>query len=76
MTLESLIGGLSTDEKLAAMDLLWRDLSANQQEYPSPKWHERVISDRLANPSSNPKLGLDDAEADVRSKLDERRSQG
>lgn len=76
MTLESLIGGLSTDEKLAAMDLLWRDLSANQQEYPSPKWHERVIADRLANPSPDPKLGLDQAEADVRRRLDERRSQG
>ena len=76
MTLESLIGGLSTDEKLAAMDLLWRDLSANQQDYPSPKWHERVIADRLANPSTEPKLDLNQAEADVRRKLDERRSQG
>ena len=76
MTLESLIGGLSTDEKLAAMDLLWRDLSANQRDYPSPKWHERVIADRLANPSTEPKLDLNQAEADVRRKLDERRSQG
>ncbi|MEM9646336.1 MAG: addiction module protein [Planctomycetota bacterium] len=76
MSLESMIGGLSTDEKLAAMDLLWRELSANQQEYPSPKWHERVIADRLANPSRNPKMELDRAEAEVRGKLDERRSQG
>ena len=76
MTLESLIGGLSTDEKLAAMDLLWRDLSANQKEYSSPKWHERVIADRLANPSPEPKLELDQAEADIRGRLDERRSQG
>jgi len=29
MTIEALINSLSTDEKLAAMDLLWRDLSAN-----------------------------------------------
>lgn len=45
MTHESLIGGLSTDDKLAAMELFWRDLSAKQQLYASPKWHEGVSAD-------------------------------
>ncbi len=76
MTIETLISGLSTDEKLAAMDLLWRDLSANHADYPSPKWHERVISDRLANPSPEPRLDLTSSESEVRKALDERRSQG
>jgi hypothetical protein len=76
MTIETLISGLSTDEKLTAMDLLWRDLSANHASYPSPKWHERVISDRLANPSPESKLDIASSEAEVRKALDERRTKG
>ena len=76
MTIETLISGLSTDEKLTAMDLLWRDLSANHARYPSPKWHERVVSDRLANPSTEPKLDIASAEAEVRKALDDRRTKG
>jgi len=76
MTIETLISGLSTDEKLMAMDLLWRDLSAKRADYPSPQWHERVISDRLANPSPEPRLDLTDSESAVRKALDERRTKG
>lgn len=75
MTIETLLSGLSTDEKLAAMDLLWRDLSANSAAYPSPAWHGTVISDRLSNPSMEPKLSLDAAEADVRKSIDASRTQ-
>ncbi len=76
MTIETLISGLSTDEKLTAMDLLWRDLSANHTDYASPKWHARVISDRLANPSLEPRLDLTNSEFEVRKALDQRRTKG
>ena len=76
MTFETLISSLSTDEKLAAMDLLWRDLSANPDEYVSPAWHGELLADRLANPSSEPRLGLAEAEESIRSAIDARRNQG
>jgi hypothetical protein len=44
MTLKTMIGTLSRDEKLAAMDLIWRDLTADSQAFISPTWHEKVIS--------------------------------
>lgn len=75
MTIESMIGALSTDEKLVAMDLLWRDLSATGSKYVSPSWHQRVLAERISNPDSRPKLGLEAAEAEVRKALDEYRTE-
>ena len=76
MTLEAMLSGLSHSEKLAAMDLLWRDLSSEPTNYVSPEWHERIISERLANPAPGKPLPLKDAEKEVRERLDERRTQG
>ncbi len=76
MTLEAILSDLSHSEKLAAMDLLWRDLSSEPSKYVLPKWHERIIADRLANPASGKPLPLNDAKADVKERLDARRTQG
>ena len=76
MNLETMLNGLSRDEKLTAMDLLWRDLSSQPSKYVSPEWHERIIADRLANPATGQPLSLSDAEADVKERLDARRTQG
>lgn len=76
MTLEAMLSGLSHSEKLAAMDLLWRDLSRDASRYVSPEWHERVIVDRLANPAPDGSLPLNDAKAAVKSRLNARRTQG
>jgi hypothetical protein len=75
MTLEAMLSGLSHNEKLAAMDLLWRDLSREPARYVSPEWHERIITDRLANPDPGKPLPLDDAKAEVKERLDARRTQ-
>ena len=56
MPLEAMIDNLSRDEKLAAMDLIWRDLAADSQAFVSPEWHRTIISDRLENPTSGPAL--------------------
>jgi len=52
MTIETeiLLTNLTVGEKLAAMDLLWRDLSRSPSVYASPDWHGPVLADRLANP--------------------------
>jgi putative addiction module component len=66
MSLETMIGSLSRDEKLAAMDLIWRDLTADSESFASPKWHERVIADRLERPAAGHALPLEEAKAEVK----------
>ena len=74
MSLETMIGSLSRDEKLATMDLIWRDLATDSQSFASPKWHERVIADRLENPVSGQALPLTEAKAEIREAIDARRA--
>ncbi|MEX0793647.1 MAG: addiction module protein [Pirellulaceae bacterium] len=69
MSLESMIGNLTHAEKLAAMDLLWRDLSNHASGFDSPEWHKRVLEERLANPAPEGSLPLDEAKAKIRREL-------
>ena len=48
MTLEAMINGLTHEEKLVAMELLWRDLSRRPADVPSPEWHGEVLAERMA----------------------------
>ena len=66
MSLETMISSLNRDEKLAAMDLIWRDLTTDSQSFASPKWHERVIADRLEKPASGHALPLAEAKAEIK----------
>ena len=76
MSLEAMLAALTPQEKLDAMNILWRDLSANPAYVPSPDWHGDVLADRIKNPSNEPSLPLDAAFDDVRKRLNERRTQG
>jgi len=76
MSLESMLAALTPQEKLDAMEILWRDLSANPASFPSPDWHGDVLSERMKNPSTQPKLPLEAAFDEVRKRLNERRNQG
>lgn len=76
MSLESMLSSLSPSEKLAAMNILWRDLSVNAADFSSPDWHGDVLADRLANPSDKPRLPIDAAIDDVRERLHARRTEG
>jgi hypothetical protein len=76
MTLETMIDTLSRDEKLAAMDLIWRDLAADSRSFVSPEWHETIIADRLKNPTSGPALRLAEAKAEIKDAIDARRASG
>jgi len=35
-------------EKLRVMETLWRDLTHDETQFESPKWHEEVLRDRAA----------------------------
>ena len=37
---------MSLRDKLAAMELLWEDLSRSPEAIESPAWHEDVLSER------------------------------
>ena len=74
MTLATFIGSLSHDEKLAALDLLWGDLSSDSASFASPQWHASVLAERLENPVNGPALPLADARAEVKDSLDARRT--
>ncbi len=50
MTVEALVGSLSQSEKLLLMELVWRDLSNNAADLPSPDWNDAVVHQRLDNP--------------------------
>jgi hypothetical protein len=71
-----MIGSLSRDEKLAAMELIWRDLTADSQSFASPAWHERMIADRLDNPAPGRALALAEAKAAIKESIDARRTSG
>ena len=76
MSLESMLASLTPAEKLSALDILWRDLSANPARLAAPDWHGDVLADRMANPSDKPRLPIDAAFDDIRERLNERRTQG
>jgi putative addiction module component (TIGR02574 family) len=39
---------MSRTEKLQAMELLWRSLSAEPDKLQSPAWHKKILAKRLA----------------------------
>ena len=75
MTLETLLSGLSTADKLHAMDLLWRDLSSNPSGFASPDWHGKVLAERQANPSAGERMPIEEAIADIKERLNARRTE-
>ncbi len=74
MTLEAMIESLSLQDKMTAMELIWRDLSAEPALFPSPEWHGAVIADRLATPAPAPSLPLSEARRAVKEAIDARRT--
>ena len=75
MSPESMLSSLSPSEKVAAMDFLWRERSATSAEFLSPHWHGNVLTDRLANPSEQPRLPIDAAIDSVQVRLKARRAE-
>lgn len=76
MSLENMLAQLPAEEKLTAMDILWRDLSTNPARLQTPVWHGDVLDYRVANPSEAPSLPIDAARRDVEERMNERRTQG
>ena len=56
MTLETLLSSLTTNEKIDAMNILWRELSEPSSDFESPDWHGDVLSSRLNSPGQRSAL--------------------
>ena len=74
MSVETIVGSLSREEKLIAMDLIWRDLATDSSSFVSPQWHERIIADRLWAPAAGSLLSLTEAKAEIKEAIDARRA--
>jgi hypothetical protein len=48
MSLETLIGGLTRDEQIVAMELLWKRLTTEESSTLPPEWHRSVVAERVA----------------------------
>jgi hypothetical protein len=44
----SAVEGMRVQERLDAIELLWRSLTASPEQVPSPEWHGRVLAERLS----------------------------
>lgn len=76
MSLENMLSALTPNEKLIAMNILWRELSSNPAGLISPEWHGDVLANRITNPSGEPRLPIDAAFEDIKERLNARRAQG
>jgi hypothetical protein len=66
MTLESLIGGLTRDEQIVAMELLWKRLTTENPAAAPPDWHRSVVAERVAAVESGSAALADWADAKKR----------
>jgi hypothetical protein len=48
MSLETLIGGLAREERIVAMELLWKRLTTEDSSTAPPGWHRSVVAERVA----------------------------
>jgi len=65
MTVEAFVGSLSASEKLLVMELIWRELSVSGEMNVVPDWHDRLVHQRLDNPSPGESLELREAFAEI-----------
>ena len=48
MSLETLIGGLTREEQIVAMELLWKRLTTEHPSAAPPEWHRSIVAERVA----------------------------
>lgn len=48
MSLEAIIGGLTREEQIVAMELLWKRLTTEHPSATPPEWHRNVVAERVA----------------------------
>lgn len=59
MTVELPLDKMSVEEKLDLMEILWKDLSRNPDDIPSPTWHKEVLDECLRRAESGEEKFID-----------------
>lgn len=75
MSIDSIVNGLTHDQKIQVMEMIWQDLILHSPGYSSPPWHAEVLAERLAHPSSEPRLTVDESRTEIMERLHARRTQ-
>lgn len=73
MTVDHWIESWTTEEKIVVMEKLWANLLQKVPSYSTPAWHEEVLRERLANPSSEPRMTVEEARQRLKAELHARR---
>ena len=63
---------MTLQEKLAAMESLWADLTGSAKSIKSPSWHKQILTERrkrIANGKAR-FIDWDTAKAEIRKKLE------
>jgi hypothetical protein len=63
------LGEMTTAEKLDVMEALWKDLSRDESNLPSPDWHRDVLKEREARRQAGgePPIDWEAAKRELRS---------
>ena len=63
---------MTLQEKLAAMESLWADLTGSAETIKSPSWHKRVLNERRKRVADGKArfTDWDSAKAEIRKKLE------
>lgn len=71
MSIDLPLSDMSLTDKLAAMELLWADLSRQPSDVPSPAWHAEILEERRRKADAGELKFLDwnSAIADLREEL-------
>ena len=66
------IGNLSKEEKLRVMEAIWEDLSKEDTEVESPKWHQEALheTEQRLNLGEEKKIDWQTAKKDLRKRFE------
>lgn len=66
------IGNLSKEDKLRVMEAIWEDLSKEDTEVESPKWHQEALqeTEQRLNLGEEKKIDWQTAKKDLRKRFE------
>ena len=66
------IGHLSKEDKLRVMEAIWEDLSREDEEVESPKWHQEALqeTERRLNLGEEKKVDWHSAKKELRKRFE------
>ncbi len=70
MTIEEQIRSWTHHQKLEALEILHRQLAADEPAFDPPAWHAEVLAERRNSPDPAPPLPIKEAFKEIRANFD------